>query len=368
MMKPRILMLVRELATGTERYTVEMCSELRKRGCEILLYEQRSLSTLAINENVKKRLDGSALFQAVRPLQSVVSLKGVMKNFRPNVIFAQGLDELGLTALLLSSVYKRPAVTFVHDMTLEELRLNKAGSRLLGPMYILALSRQKLVSRRMKLILVGSAFMQGYVRRKFGVVAIRTPLGVDEKFLKLAAEKHSRFTAIFVGNLIAKKMPHLPIIALSHLKDSDIELRIVGEGPLLQHLKTLSASLSVDNRVKFLGRLSREELAQELAKCHVCIVPSAWEGFGLVVLEAMAAGLPVIASNTSSLAEIVRDGYNGLLFQVGDAVSLAECLRKLYKEREKLSEMSENARVTARGYSWRKTAEITLREIAGLLT
>jgi glycosyltransferase involved in cell wall biosynthesis len=367
MMKPRILMLVRELATGTERYTVEICSELRKQGCEILLYEQRSLSTLAINENVKKRLDGSAIFQAVRPLQSIVSLSGVMKNFRPNVIFAQGLDELGLTALLLSSVYKRPAVTFVHDMTLEELRLNKAGSRLLKLMYILALSRQKFVSRRMKLILVGSAFMQEYVQRRFGVVAKLTPLGVEEKFLKVNAEKHSSFTAIFVGNLIAKKMPHLPIIALSHLKDTNIELRIVGEGPLFQHLKTLSASLSVDNRVRFLGRLSREELVLELAKCHVCIVPSAWEGFGLVVLEAMAAGLPVIASNTSSLAEIVRDGYNGLLFQVGDAVSLAECLRKLYKEREKLSEMSENARVTARGYSWRKTAEITLREIAGLL-
>ncbi len=104
------------------------------------------------------------------------------------------------------------------------------------------------------------------------------------------------------------------------------------------HLKELVNNYNLENEVSFLGHQSNiEEL---LSNYDVFVLPSRSEGFGLVLLEAMAVGLPVIASNIGGPAEIIKHGHNGLLFERENHVDLSDKIRELYSDRNKLNQIS----------------------------
>jgi glycosyltransferase involved in cell wall biosynthesis len=101
---------------------------------------------------------------------------------------------------------------------------------------------------------------------------------------------------------------------------------IAGDGPLEAELKALAARLGVADRVRFLGwRTDRGAL---LAAADVCVLPSRWEPFGTVMLEAWAAGTPLIAAASQGPAALISDGVNGLLVPVDDAPALAAADRR----------------------------------------
>lgn len=105
------------------------------------------------------------------------------------------------------------------------------------------------------------------------------------------------------------------------------ELKIVGDGPLRDSLERRVEELELNERVRFEGY--REDVADALAEFDVFVHPSRWEGFGLVFLEAMAAKLPVVATNVSAIPEIVVDGETGLLVEPDRPIQLAEAMEKL---------------------------------------
>src|ERR1039458_8862953 len=95
--------------------------------------------------------------------------------------------------------------------------------------------------------------------------------------------------------------------------------RSVGEGPNRQAVEKLAQKLGVANRCRFTGLCPHSDVLKELADSSVSVIPSRAEAFGFVALESMAVGLPVIASNTGGLAEVIRDGVDGFLVPPGDA-------------------------------------------------
>lgn len=102
---------------------------------------------------------------------------------------------------------------------------------------------------------------------------------------------------------------------------------LAGEGPEREPLEALAARLGITERVRFLGR--REDVPELLAACDVFALPSLYEGSSLAVLEAMAAGIPVLSSAIGGTDELVEDGRSGLLVAPGDAEALAAGLRRL---------------------------------------
>ena len=105
-------------------------------------------------------------------------------------------------------------------------------------------------------------------------------------------------------------------------------LRLAGDGEERAPLERLASSLGVTVSVDFLGRLMPVDVEQELAGAWAAVAPSLWaEPLGLVAAEAIVHGVPVIASATGGLREIVADGRSGLLFPNGDIDALAGCLR-----------------------------------------
>jgi glycosyltransferase involved in cell wall biosynthesis len=109
-------------------------------------------------------------------------------------------------------------------------------------------------------------------------------------------------------------------------------LRVVGVGPELPRLRRLARTLAIERRVEFLEHVSFSELAQEYRNADVFCLPSRQEGFGIVLLEAMAAGLPVVAARASAIPEVVPDGECGLLVEPGDSAGFAAAIERFLSD------------------------------------
>src|SRR5205807_507382 len=132
-----------------------------------------------------------------------------------------------------------------------------------------------------------------------------------------------------------------------------LQIRLVGEDwGGTEPLRALAHRLGVSDRVAFVGKLSREELLQEYAHAQFFVLPSIFEPFGIVLLEAMAAGLPVIASRVGGIPEIVDDARTGFLIEPGNPGALAEGLRLLSTDEGLRKSMARAARERVTSYDW----------------
>jgi glycosyltransferase involved in cell wall biosynthesis len=153
------------------------------------------------------------------------------------------------------------------------------------------------------------------------------------------------FVSLVVANLIAPKGVDVAIRALAGLPPRAV-LWIAGDGVERPRLEALTAELGLGERVRFLGLQRRVEPLMQAADCLIC--PSTWcEAVGLVNLEAMACGVPVVATGRGGIPEYVRDGETGLLFPSGDDAALAKHLRRLLDEPETVRTLGAAARTAA---------------------
>ncbi|KGX91485.1 glycosyltransferase family 4 protein [Pontibacillus marinus] len=165
---------------------------------------------------------------------------------------------------------------------------------------------------------------------------------------------------VFVGRLAPEKEIHKlkPLLE----ERSDVRLAIVGDGPIREQLEQ---KFEGTNTV-FTGFLHGDELNQAFSSADAFIFPSITETLGLVILEAMASGLPVIAAKSGPTMEQVDDERTGLLFENEDTSSLITAVEKL-EDAELLQSMRENAREEAEKFSWTKPSEQLLEFYEKLL-
>jgi len=149
------------------------------------------------------------------------------------------------------------------------------------------------------------------------------------------------------GRLVPEKGTHVLLEALALLPPSlaQVRLRIAGDGPDRANLESLARNLGIGGRVEFLGHLSREEMERCLTGATVQVVPSIWaEPFGLVAIEAMARGTPVVVSGAGALRELVEEGRTGYLVPPGDARALAGRLAEVLAHPDGLASVRREAR------------------------
>jgi glycosyltransferase involved in cell wall biosynthesis len=151
---------------------------------------------------------------------------------------------------------------------------------------------------------------------------------------------------VFMGRLVPEKGVDLAIEAMAGLPD--LELRICGDGPDLPRLREVVAARGLTN-VRFLGFVDGAQKRQVLERALAIVVPSHWyELFPITALEAMAYGVPVLATGHGSLQSLIADGQTGLLFRPGDAASFAECARRLSSDPALAAAMGARAAAEAR--------------------
>ena len=141
---------------------------------------------------------------------------------------------------------------------------------------------------------------------------------------------------LFVGSFFPVKGIDILINAFSKIEKDfpDFKLFLIGEGEERKNLENQVESLGLENKVIFKGKLSLQETKDIMKKCYCLALPSLSEGLPRVLLEVMALGKPVIASNIGGIPEIIQNNYNGLLFKTKNVNSLAEKLRNLLQNRE----------------------------------
>ena len=164
---------------------------------------------------------------------------------------------------------------------------------------------------------------------------------------------------VSIGRLVKRKNYQLLLAALKILKKKNIKvsLKILSNGPLLAELKEKIVKLELEDQVEFLGTVSEAEKFRELFKADVYVSSAAHEGFGLVFLEAMHAGLPIIASDNGGQTYFLKEKENALFFKNNDADDLAEKIDFLNNNRDNLNQLGEN--------NQKRVLDFYIEEIAG---
>ncbi len=138
------------------------------------------------------------------------------------------------------------------------------------------------------------------------------------------------------------------------------DLRIAGGGPERARLQTQWKTKNLERTVRWLGDIGQDELAREYSRCDVFCLPSVQEGFGIVFLEAMAAGKPIVATSAAAVPEVVE---SGILVEPGNAEALAEGILGLYRSPERRAELSAAGLGTVLRYDSPHVAKLFLAEI-----
>jgi glycosyltransferase involved in cell wall biosynthesis len=172
----------------------------------------------------------------------------------------------------------------------------------------------------------------------------------------IATPKKADIRVVSVARLVPQKALHVLIQALSEIPTSEVswECFLLGEGPLENSLKAQVNQLGVAERVAFLG--SSRNPAAWIKSADIFVLPSAWEPFGIVLLEAMSLGIAVITSDSDGARELVTDGEDAWVFPVGDVAELKHRIRELSRDANKRTQLARKARLTARRYDSRRVA------------
>ncbi len=188
---------------------------------------------------------------------------------------------------------------------------------------------------------------------------VATPAGnqfnpqIDDETILARAHEPGPLRIVFVGNLIPRKGLHTLLAALARLPREMWRLDVVGNTAvsptytqsIQQQINTIAGkTASIHTPITLHGVLPDEELAQLLARSQVLVVPSSYEGFGIVYLEGMGFGLPAIAGSGGAAHEIVSKGVDGFLVDDGETAVLSQHIRTLHQNRDQLAAMSLAAR------------------------
>lgn len=166
------------------------------------------------------------------------------------------------------------------------------------------------------------------IKDSIGDTAITYYIGnpVNMKSISRIPRPTSTLELIYIGRIDGEKGLDVLLKALQKV-NGDWKLKIIGDGPDREKILTIAKKLAISSNIEWVGW--RQEPWKEIAEASVLVLTSKFEGFGLVLVESLARGVPVIATNCGGPSEIIRSGENGWLLAVGDHENLAKLLQNI---------------------------------------
>lgn len=279
----------------------------------------------------------------------------LIRSLKPDIVHAQSIRR-GLACVLAKKLFKIPCVVWGQgsDVYLPWRFKSFYSKIVLSEANVLIALTEYMKRKMIKLL--------GKERNNIFVL----PNGIDLELFSNYSEKNinnminlkKNFRIIlYVGRLEPVKGVKYLIESLVFLKNkgiSNVKLLIIGEGTYRKFCEELVKKLHLEDFVVFLGSVPHEEVPAYMALADVLVLPSLSEGFGIVLLEAMAMGLPIIATKVTGLTEIVEDGENGFLVEPHNPLEIAEKCYILLTNDDIRNKISENNRKKAKKYEWKK--------------
>lgn len=264
----------------------------------------------------------------------------------------------GFASMRVKAKYHKPLIVTIHGQDLQvTLYRNAQCKKHLSEVFEQA-DRMIVVSTKLKRIAQAEF---GYSEK---IAVINN--GITPEKLRAEADNlpPTYRTILSVSNLVASKGIDLNLIAILKLVERHPKLKyvIIGDGPEMKILVELASNLGLAGRVEFLGRLPHDEVMDYMATADIFSLPSWREGFGVVYLEAMAHGKPVIACRGEGIEDVVINGETGLLAQPKDIDSLVEAIDFLLSNPDKARAIGERAKkLVLENYAWAKNTEKTIQ-------
>ncbi|MCD6512438.1 MAG: glycosyltransferase [Thermoplasmata archaeon] len=281
----------------------------------------------------------------------------IIDKISPDIIHSHTPGILGLHALLAARHAGKPLVftfhTFLQDSTyFFSEGMKDAVSQAVDRWFSWYISKCEYV-------IVPSKYVAGLIKHE-NVEVI--PTGIDIKKFRRKKKKGKEKMVLHVGRVVREKNIDVIIKAAPLiLENQNATFTIVGKGPALNELKEMVLDYDLNEYFNFTGFVDEETLLDYYASADVFAFPSTYETQGIVALEAMASGLPVVGANARAIPEFVIDGVNGYLFEPGNHVEMAEKILMAFS-----SDLSEGARMMAERYSISKMTDKLLALYEGI--
>ncbi|WP_341359324.1 glycosyltransferase family 4 protein [Georgenia sp. M64] len=349
---------------GVEEHVRQVAAELRRRGRQVAVW------TVDRGEHLgTAQVDGVEVRYLPCPLPSA-SVGGVLRfilalppavrawraayrALRPSVLHVQCFGPNGIWAWALARRTRTPLVISSHGETSGDDHNVFEKSTLLRWSLGRAVRDASLTTGCSEVVLAD-------LRRRFGLddgVVVPNGVNLDEK-LDPAHVQACGPVVLALGRIERTKGFDLLLRAFARADlPPGTRLALGGDGTEVAVLRALVTELGVADQVSFLGVLRRDGVAGWLDAATVLVVPSRYEAFGIVILEAWRAGTPVIATSRGGPAEIVTEGVDGLLVDPLDVDSLAAALATLLRDRDLARRLSVAGRRTVERYTWARTTD-----------
>lgn len=286
----------------------------------------------------------------------------LLKKIKPDIIHAQGIA-MGLPAMFAKIflnipyiVYSRCSPILVYNGTIIE------------HLKSINIFIQKLILKRAKTIIVLTEDMKNEIKAIYkdcNVVIL--PNGIDiSKYNKRKKPNQNHIISnkriLWIGRFRPEKGVNFLIEAMSLIiKEIDASLILVGYGNEEKSLIDLTHKHNLDRTVQFEGKVKNEDIIDYLITSDLFVLPSITEGFPMVILEAMACGLPIVASNINGISEIITDGENGLLARPKNPEDIARKVILLLKNDKLRAEFSKNNLEKIHQYKLETTGDSLLK-------
>ncbi len=311
---------------------------------------------------LRRRLErSSAVEQIVFMLVSTIRTLFLLPRERPDVIVAFFGIPSGLAAWAANRLAGVPYIVSLRGGDVPGFRPYDFARyhRLAAPLI-------RMIWRRASMLVANSEGLAELARTFEPRVPLRViPNGVDLAYYAPPTRPWVPTRLLFVGRLVYQKGLDLLFKALGTLKSYPWELWLVGDGPQRPHLEALAEKYQIVERVRFENWLADAALLEKYHQANVFVFPSRHEGMPNAVLEAMACGLPVIASRIAGNEELVVDGETGSLIPAEDVPALQQALAQLLPDADLRQRMGAAGRARVeQHYAW---GQITAQYLALIL-
>ena len=297
------------------------------------------------------------------------ALKRIISAERPDVIVAHG-PVPGMLDVAVGRAKKTPFVVTYHSGSMVK---GRPATDLLIKCYEKALLPRAF--RKARTIVCASRFVQRseMIAPHFDKTVVINP-SVDTDFFRPRSPKAHGHRILHIGGLKTGEEYRgldMSLRVTAELRQTypDVHLVVAGNGDRQVHYEALAERLGVASHVEFRGRLGPHEMLAVYQSANVLLTPSRKEAFGMALIEAMACGVPVVASAAEAIPDVVDDGEVGFLVEPGDVTGFVAGISKLFDDAALWTHVSENARrvAVARESTWPRQVERTAEILRSLI-
>lgn len=339
---------------GVQAHVRDLALWLSRRGFSVNVVSRKvGLADLRIQES-----EGYYIVDSLIPFDYILvppdpgSIEDAIVKLKPDVVHSHHIFTLTpLFALKVASKLGVARVATNHTLFLaHDFRAFWSIASLILPTRYYLEHAQAVIS----VSRVADEFVESIMGSDFKARRFIIPNAVDTSKYTPPEREPEDNIVLFVGRLVYRKGLHVLVRATQRVRSKDFKLYIVGGGYMELPIRMLAKAYGVEDRVELLGVVPERDKVELYRKAKIVVVPSIFnESFGIVALEAMATGRPVIASRVGGLEDVVVNGETGILVEPGSEEKLAEAIETLLEDEAYRRKLGAKARrLVEERYSW----------------